>query len=98
MPEDHHFTLAGLRWLLRFTRLRGGADGWAYLPDYKDTKKSVRKILIDSRLKHRRRLEVVIHECLHVLSAGPTVSEEVVTESARDLTRVLWALGYRKVD
>lgn len=95
-PEDHHFTLAGLRWLLRFTRLRGTADGWAYLPDAKDTKKTVRKILIDSRLKHRRRLEVVIHECLHVFY--PTVSEEHITESARDLSRVLWTLGYRETE
>lgn len=98
MPEDHHFTLAGLRWLIRFTRLRGNADGWAYLPDTKDPNRSERKILIDSRLKHRRRLEVVIHECLHVLSAGPTVSEDVVTESARDLARVLWSLGYRETE
>jgi hypothetical protein len=93
MSDDHHFTLSGLRWLLRFTRLRGGADGWAYLPDPKRPC-SQRKILIDARLRGRRRLEVIVHECLHALN--PTASEEHITESANDLTRVLWALGYRE--
>lgn len=93
MPEDHHFTLAGLRWLVRFTRLRGDAAGWAYMPDAKNPG-GERKILIDEKLTGRPRLETIIHECLHALY--PTVSEEHVTESARDLARVLWSLGYRE--
>lgn len=93
MPSDHHFTLAGVKWLLRFTRLRGNAAGWAYLPDAKNPKLQ-RKILIEERLTNRPRLETVIHECLHALN--PTASEEHITESARDLARVLWALGYRE--
>lgn len=93
MPEDHHFTLAGLRWLLRFTRLRGNAAGWAYLPDAKNPAMK-RKILIDSSLKGRPRMETIIHECLH--ACYPTVSEEHITDSARDIARVLWTLGYRE--
>lgn len=93
MPEDHHFTLAGLRWLIRFTRLRGNADGWAYLPDPRNPRLP-RKILIDEKLTGRPRLETIIHECLHALY--PTVSEDHITESARDLTRVLWTLNYRE--
>lgn len=94
MPSaDHHFTINGLRWLLRFTRLRGQAAGWAYLPDPKKPRMP-RKILVDSRLVGRAKLETVIHEVLHV--CYPTASEEHITESARDLARVLWALNYRE--
>lgn len=53
-----------------------------------------RKILVDSRLTGRAKLETVVHEVLHV--CYPTVSEEHITESARDLARVLWTLGYRE--
>jgi len=95
MPGDHHFTLHGVRWLLRFTRLRGEAAGWAYLPDPKNPRMP-RKILIDERLKNRARLETLIHECIHV--SFPTASEEHVTEAARDISRVLWTLGYRLDD
>ncbi len=95
MGGDHHFLLNGARWLLRFTRLRGRAAGWAYLPDAKNPKLP-RKILIDQRLKRRCRLETIIHECLHV--CYPTESEEHITASARDISRVLWSLGYRETE
>jgi predicted SprT family Zn-dependent metalloprotease len=93
MPRDHVYRLLGVRWLLRFTRLRGGAAGWAYLPDAKNPRMQ-RKILIDERLERRTRLETILHELLHV--AFPTVSEEHITESARDIAKVLWSLGYRE--
>jgi hypothetical protein len=93
MSEDHHFLINGMRWLVRFTRLRGRAAGWAYLPDANNPF-SERKILVDSRLKNRAKLETVVHEILHV--CYPTVSEEHITLSARDLARALWALGYRE--
>jgi hypothetical protein len=89
MAGDHHFTIHGVKWLLRFTRLRGRAAGWAYLPDAKNPKMP-RKILIDERLKGRSRLETILHECIHV--SFPTASEEHVTEAARDISRVLWSL------
>lgn len=94
MPaDDHHFTIGRLKWLLRFTRLRGQAAGWAYLPDPKKPRMP-RKILVDNRLTGKARLETIIHEVLHV--CYPTVSEEHITESARDLARVLWTLRYRE--
>ena len=93
MPRDHVYRLLGVRWLLRFTRLRGEAAGWAYLPDAKNPQMP-RKILIDERLKRRARLETILHELLHV--AFPTVSEEHITESARDIAKVIWSLGYRE--
>ena len=93
MPDDHHFTVAGEKWLLRFTRLKGRAAGWAYLPDHK-TPQMPRKILIDNRLKTRSKLETIVHELLHV--CFPTSSEEHVTQSARDIGIVLWSLSYRE--
>lgn len=93
MPDDHHFLLHGARWLLRFTRLRGQAAGWAYLRDHKSPRLP-RKILIDDRLRGRARLETILHECLHV--CHPTASEEHTTESARDIARILWSLSYRE--
>jgi hypothetical protein len=93
MADDHHFTIAGQKWLLRFTRLRGRAAGWAYLPDAKNPKLP-RKILIDQRLKRMGRMETIIHECLH--ACFPTESEEHITASARDIARVLWSLAYRE--
>lgn len=92
MPADHHFLIAGVRWLWRYTRLRGNAAGWAYLPDPKNPRMQ-RKVLIDSRLKARARLETEIHEALHI--CFPQVDEGVITEAGRDISRVLWHLGYR---
>lgn len=93
-PEDHHFTLAGVRWLVRFTRLRGQAAGWAYLPDPRKPHAQRHRILIESRLKGRARLETIIHECLH--ATNPTASEEHVTQTASEIARVLWTLGYKQ--
>jgi hypothetical protein len=47
-----------------------------------------------SQLTGRKRLEIELHEGLHA-SLGPTISEESVTQTARDLAKVLWSLGYR---
>jgi hypothetical protein len=52
-----------------------------------------KKVLVDTRLQGRARLNTEIHEFLH--AANPTQSEEHVTQQGDDLTRILWALGYR---
>jgi hypothetical protein len=91
MAEDHHVTIDGKRWLLRFTRLKGGAAGWTYFDNAKRP-----RILIDEKLKGGTRLETIVHELLHA-SLGPTISEESVTEAARVIRRTLWTLGYREV-
>lgn len=91
MPEDHRITIAGRRWLLRFSRLRGGAWGWTYWDDRRP------KILIDDRLKHGAKLETIVHELLHA-SLGPTVSESAVEQAASVIRRTLWRLGYRERD
>jgi Zn-dependent peptidase ImmA (M78 family) len=92
MPDDHHVTIDGKRWLLRFTRLTGDAAGWTYFDNAKRP-----RILIDDRLRGGTRLETILHELAHAV-LGPTISEESITELARVQRRVLTALGYREVD
>jgi len=91
MPEDHTITIDGKRWLLRFTRLNGQADGWTFFGDAKRP-----RILIDDRLKGGPKLETILHEIAHAV-LGPTISEESVTELARVQRRVLYTLGWREV-
>ena len=91
MPSDHHFTIAGIRWLWRYTRLKGKAAGWTVYGDQK--KKTASKILIDQGLSGRARLEIELHEAMH--ACFPQTAEESVTEAAKDMARILWTLGYR---
>lgn len=86
--KDHHFTIDEARWLWRYSRLKGSAAGW--------TDWGKKKVLIDTRLVGRSRLETEIHEAIHA-SMGPTISEEAVEHTARDIARLLWRLGYRIV-
>ncbi len=92
MPRDHVFRIMGKRVPWRYAKLRGQADGWAVIPDPRNPGLAER-VLINERLSGRARLETEIHEFLHV--AYPTHSEEHVTVAARDLARLLHALGYR---
>jgi hypothetical protein len=92
MPENHSFLIAGVRWLWRYARLKGNAAGWAQWPDPKNPTLA-KKVLIDERLSGRARLDTEIHEYLH--AANPTLSEEHVTQQGKELSRILWALGYR---
>lgn len=91
MAEDHHITIDGRRWLLRFTRLRGDAMGWTFFDNA-----SSPRILIDERLKGSQRLETILHEIAHAV-LGPTVSEEAITELARVQRRVLTMLNVKEV-
>lgn len=91
MPEDHHVTIDGKRWLLRFTRLTGDAAGWTFFQNSKRP-----RILIDERLRGGARMETIIHELLHAC-LGPNISEEAVTEAARVIRRTLVNLNYREV-
>lgn len=92
MAGDHHFSINGVKWLWRYTVLRGKAQGWTYMPDPKNLNVK-KKVLVDTRLAGRARLNTEIHEFLH--AANPTQSEEHVTQQGDDLTRILWSLGYR---
>ena len=57
---------------------------------------SSRKITISTARKIRGELELdtVIHELLH--ACQPDLAEETVEETASDIARVLWRMGYRQ--
>ncbi len=60
MPEDHVFTLNGdERWLIRFTTLKGAAYGYTFSQKAKNP-----RIILDARMRGRKKLEVVVHELL----------------------------------
>lgn len=92
MSGDHWFTIRGVRVLWRYARLRGRAAGWSITPDEKRPDLE-RKVLIDSRLKGRARLETEAHEALHQLF--PDLDEAVVCAAGRDIAKILYSLGYR---
>jgi hypothetical protein len=91
VSEDHNVKIDGKRWLLRFTRLKGGAAGWTYFDNAKRP-----RILIDEKLKGGERLETILHEIAHAV-LGPTISEESITELAKVQRRVLTMLNFKEV-
>jgi Zn-dependent peptidase ImmA (M78 family) len=91
VAEDHHVTIDGKRWLLRFTKLKGDAAGWTFF----DNATSPR-ILIDERLRGSQRIETILHEIAHAV-LGPSISEESITELARVQRRVLTMLNVKEV-
>jgi hypothetical protein len=79
--------LLGVEWTVKFTRLRGQNDGYCYDPEN-------RRILIHNKLTPKRELEVVIHEALH--AADWHKDESWVKVVAKELSQMLWRLGYRR--
>lgn len=63
-------------------------DGLAYKDD--------RVIEIDSRLKGKDHLETIIHEVCHL--QNPKWGELMVQGRSKELSDILWELGYRRVD
>jgi hypothetical protein len=53
-------------------------------------------IEIDSRLKSKKHLEVLIHEVMHLLQ--PEDSEDEIIEKSITLTKILWKENYRRID
>jgi hypothetical protein len=53
-------------------------------------------IEIDSRLKSKKHLEVLIHEVMHLLQ--PEDTEEEIVEKSITLTKILWKENYRRID
>ena len=67
------------------------------LRGYCDSPKATgKRIVVDSRLRGEEELEVTIHEALH--AASWDLAEECVLETGTDIARLLWRLGYRKVE
>ena len=53
-------------------------------------------IEIDPRLKGRKKMEILIHESLHILN--PEWSETKVIDQSKKLSNLLWKEHYREVD
>lgn len=53
-----------------------------------------KKITIKDNLSERRELEALIHEMLHACDFSK--SEEWVQQAGKDISTVLWKLGWRK--
>jgi len=76
-------------WALRFLPMLDGNDrGQCDAPT-----KRAKAIRIRSDLRGEERLEILIHEMLH--AAFWDMDEEPVEESAADIARALWRIGYR---
>ena len=53
-------------------------------------------IYLDPRLKGKKHLEILVHETLHILY--PMDSEEASISKSVTLCKLLWKMGYRRVD
>jgi hypothetical protein len=53
-------------------------------------------IVLDSRLKGRKALEILIHECSHCIL--PSLNEDEIVRISTILTKVLWSENYRRID
>ena len=53
-------------------------------------------IEIDSRLKGKKHLEILLHEIFHVFNYRE--SEEKIVLKSVTLTKILWEQGYRRID
>lgn len=68
-----------------------GRDGvWGYAHPHEHT------IEVDSRLKGKKLLEILLHESTHITL--PKASESQVERISIALTNMLWKQGYRKID
>jgi len=57
-----------------------------------------RSISISTRLKAKRKLEILIHESLHAEypSIAKNTEEDWVEEAAENIASLLWKIGYRE--
>lgn len=53
-------------------------------------------IEIEERLKGKKALEIIIHECMHLLF--PQADEEEIVKKSVALTKILWKENYRRVE
>jgi hypothetical protein len=53
-------------------------------------------IVLDSRLKGRKALEILIHEYSHCIL--PSLNEDEIVRISTILTKVLWSENYRRID
>lgn len=94
--QRHYVTIAGRRWSLIFastSEITALRDKYGFTTDPNG---KCRCIVARKSLKGKMLLDTICHEVLHA-SAWP-IDENIVTEYAEDLTRILWRLGFRQVE
>ena len=87
-PQSH--TFRGKRYKIR-TVPNLSVDADADAPHTQN-----KTIRVHMGLPPLRELEVILHESLH--ACFWVLDESVITQSAEDIARFLWRLGYRKDD
>lgn len=90
------FLVLGKRWnLVRKTLSINPETGkrWHGACDHPD--KANKCVFIDTAMKGQNELDTIIHEVLHA-AAWSVLDEDFVADTAEDLSRLLWKLGYRK--
>lgn len=94
-PFSSFYTkLGGLRWRFRFVRSKDIPDDrWADCSTPDDPRRQIR---IREVLRGKGRLETILHEALH--AQWPDDSEEKITRHGKELSELLWKIGYRKVE
>ena len=91
------FILNNKRW--RFSRkydLGRSAEGHPVLGKCDPPDQPNKGIRVLATLKGEKELDTIIHEALHA-AAWTVLDEGFVDQTAEDLARLLWRLGYRKV-
>lgn len=83
-PKDMRARIAGKPWRIQFLPVR--YDGQCLL--------NRRVMEIRRSLDGRKLMETMVHEALH--AAHWQIDEEYVHETAADIARILWRLGYRR--
>ena len=83
---------------IKFAKLDSRIDGLAHGYDNDVTGKwePTGKIDIKQGLKGVDLLDTVIHEMLHVYN--PEMKEREVKRQAREISRALWGMNYRRVE
>lgn len=78
-------------WFIRFVKSKdipadrfGDSDGTLAAP----------QIRVRRSLRGQQMLDTIIHEALH--ASRPELAEEAVTQTATDVARLLWKIGYRQ--
>ncbi len=85
LPKVNTVQVRGKRYKLVFEKL-DGVYGLCEHPETQD-----KTIRIDSRLRGKKLVEIVLHEVIH--ASCWDLDEEAVTELARDATHILERLG-----
>lgn len=70
---------------------------------YKNLKKAwgyadfnTQEVHIDQKAKGKKHMEIIIHECLHLM--WPDESEDAIVKKSIMITNTLWYENYRRVD